>query len=201
MTEATNPTWREYYQKVAQRPPRRLLIDAVEHFSSPGVAIDLGCGGGIETRELLRRGWQVVAVDQESAALELLEETVAAEDRARLTPYQATFDALKLPTADFVWAGLSLPFCEPRSFTQLWQVIARSLRIGGRFAGDLFGVQHAWRERDEMTFVTREQIEALLAAFDVERLDERAEERPTAFQGMQHWHSFDIIARKVREDG
>lgn len=201
MTEATNPSWREYYQKVAQRPPRQLFIDAVERFPSPGVAIDLGCGGGIETRELLRRGWQVIAVDQEAAALELLDETVPGEDRGRLTPYMATFDALELPSADFIWAGLSLPFCEPPSFPQLWNVIAGSLRIGGRFAGDLFGVRHAWRERDGMTFVTREQVEALLAPFEVERLDEHEEERQTAFQGLQHWHGFDIIARKAREHG
>lgn len=190
-------SWRDYYQKVAQRPVRPLLLQAVERFAQPGLAIDLGCGGGIESQELLRRGWQVVAMDQEAAALEAVVVGLSVAEQARLTVQRASFATLTLPAADFIWAGLSLPFCGPTHFPRLWETVTQALRPGGRFAGDLFGVRHAWRENPDMTFLTRAEVESYLQPFVVELLEEREEERQTAFQGRQHWHGFDIIARKA----
>ena len=193
---ASDPSWSDYYQKVAQRPVHDLLIQVVERFPSPGVAIDLGCGGGIETRELLRRGWHVVAVDQEAAALNSTFGQAPPEARDRLTTQCAAFSSVLLPAADLIWASSSLPFCQPEHFPRLWEQISTALCPGGRFAGDLFGVHHAWREDLNMTFVTMEQVQTLLQSFEVELLNEREEERQTAFQGIQHWHSFAIVARK-----
>jgi tellurite methyltransferase len=194
---ASEPSWSEYYQKVGQRMPRSLLIQAAECFAAPGLAIDLGCGGGIETCELLRRGWRVVAIDQEPAALEAARERAPAEARDRLATSCAAFAELDLPAADLIWSGLSLPFCHPDHFARLWERIVAALRPGGRFAGDLFATRHAWRERADLTFVDAEQVRAMLQPFEVELLSEVEEERETAFQGRQHWHGFDIIARKI----
>ena len=131
---ASDRSWSDYYQQVAQRPVRDLLLQAVELFASPGVAIDLGCGGGIETRELLRRGWHVVAVDQEAAALDTTFGQAPPEARDLLTTECATFRSVLLPAADLIWAGLSLPFCHPDHFGRLWEQISTALREGGRFA-------------------------------------------------------------------
>ena len=160
------------------------------------MAIDLGCGGGVETRELLRRGWHVIALDQEAAALDSTLGQAPPETRDRLTTQRAAFRSVLLPPADLIWAGLSLPFCHPEDFPRLWEQISTALRGGGRFAGDLFGVQHAWRDDTDKTFVTTEQVQSLLQSFEVELLSESEEERQTAFRGMQHWHGFAIIARK-----
>jgi tellurite methyltransferase len=198
MTPPTsNPSWPAYYQKVGQRPPRDLFLKALERFPKPMLAVDLGCGAGVETRELLKRGWQVVAVDQEAAAFEYLLGRVPPEQRAHLTMQCESFSTMTLPKADFLWAGLSLPFCPPEQFAQLWEKITESVRSGGYFAGDLFGVRHAWRENKELTFVTLEEVRVFLKAFEIEHLVEVEEERSTAFEGMQHWHGFDVIARKV----
>lgn len=199
MHDQGNHSWGEYYRKVAQRPPRDLFVMAVERFEHPGRAVDLGCGGGVETRELLRRGWEVVAVDQEAAAFEHLASTIPEEERARLIMQRASFGDLSLPTVDFIWAGLSLPFATPADFPALWQAIRAALPPGGRFAGDLFGTRHAWRDDPELIFHTREEVQALLAGFDVELLAEVEEERQTAFQGRQPWHGFDIIVRRRRD--
>jgi tellurite methyltransferase len=189
--------WPDYYQKVGQRSPRDLFLKALARFPSPGLAVDLGCGAGVETRELLRRGWQVVAVDQEAAAFEYLLERVPPEQRPRLTTCCESFSTMTLPKADFLWAGLSLPFCPPEQFPGLWQNLTKALGSGGYVAGDLFGVRHAWREDKELTFVTEEQLRRLLQAYEIEHLVEAEEARPTAFQGMQPWHGFELIARKL----
>jgi trans-aconitate methyltransferase len=80
--------WLAYYQAVAGRPPRNTLLTALNYFEaeapvdSPRVAVDLGCGDGRDTVELLRRGWQVLAIDGEAQAIaRLLERPDMNRDR------------------------------------------------------------------------------------------------------------------------
>ncbi len=63
--------WARYYDATGDEP-RETLLDALERFTAPGVAVDLGCGTGRDTVELLRRGWKVVAVDSEEEAIRRL---------------------------------------------------------------------------------------------------------------------------------
>lgn len=189
--------WSDYYKAVSGRQPRELLTKTIDRFCGrTGFAIDLGCGAGIETAELLRRGWQVLAIDKQPEALARVRALVPAEDQGRLTTVAASFEHLELPPSDLVWAGLSLPFCRPAHFQKVTAEMANSLRAGGRFAGDFFGTRHVWCHDKEMTFHTREQILALLPSFAVESLNEEEGARPTALQGVQHWHAFDVVARK-----
>ena len=61
--------WSAYYDAVRDRPPHETLLEALESFAEPGLAVDLGCGEGRDTAELLRRGWHVVAIDAEAEAI------------------------------------------------------------------------------------------------------------------------------------
>ena len=68
-------TWVRYFA-AAGDAPRDTLLRALELHEaegrSPGTAVDLGCGGGRDALELLRRGWRVLAVDAEPAAIDLI---------------------------------------------------------------------------------------------------------------------------------
>jgi len=61
--------WAEYYRKVGRREPRALfrelmqLVEANALGVQRGQAIDLGCGDGTETLDLLAAGWRVLAID------------------------------------------------------------------------------------------------------------------------------------------
>ncbi|MGB7275490.1 MAG: hypothetical protein WBC69_19530 [Geitlerinemataceae cyanobacterium] len=61
--------WKAYYDVVADRPPRETLLKALQHFEIPGFAVDLGCGDGRDTVELLRRNRHVFAIDAQSEAI------------------------------------------------------------------------------------------------------------------------------------
>jgi SAM-dependent methyltransferase len=56
--------WTKYYEAQLGRAPRPLYLDAVARFDRPGRAVDLGCGDGTESLDLLARGWRVYAVDR-----------------------------------------------------------------------------------------------------------------------------------------
>ncbi|HIK40432.1 trans-aconitate 2-methyltransferase, partial [Thermoleptolyngbya sp. M55_K2018_002] len=66
--------WQQYYQAVEGRPPRTTLTRALDSIAQdpnplPRFAVDLGCGDGRDTVELLRRGWRVLAIDGEPEAI------------------------------------------------------------------------------------------------------------------------------------
>uniref|UniRef100_A0A832HAT0 Methyltransferase domain-containing protein n=1 Tax=Oscillatoriales cyanobacterium SpSt-402 TaxID=2282168 RepID=A0A832HAT0_9CYAN len=202
MTQSTHHTsehnWTTYYEAVEGRPPRETLLKALEAFSTlshPRFAVDLGCGDGRDTVELLRRGWRVLAIDGEQKAFDrLLDRPI---HRDLLQTQLIRFEALTLPPAvDLVNASFCLPFCPPTRFPDLWQTIVTALKPGGRFCGQLFGDRDSWAVYPNRTHHTREQIEALLQPFEVEYLDEEEHPGVTAIGEEKHWHIFHIVACK-----
>lgn len=195
-----DPGWRDYYQKMKGRAPRQLLLDVLAYYpkessSTPRNAIDLGCGDGTESAVLLERGWHVLAIDGEPAAIEHLMEKVPPESKSRLQTQVAKFREVILPAADLVHASFSLPFCEPEHFPAFWGKIVDAIEPGGRFAGQFFGIRDSWANEPDMTFHTEDQVRAMLERFEIESFHEQDEDGSSA-SGPKHWHVFTIIARK-----
>lgn len=194
--------WVAYYQAVAGRPPRETLLAALTRFAAepdagqPRFAVDLGCGDGRDTVELLRRGWRVLGIDGESAAINQLMARPDI-DRERLEVRLMRFEELVLPTAvDLINASFCLPFCPPQEFPGLWSKLVAALRVGGRFCGQLFGDRDSWATDPNISAHTREQLEILLRPFAVEWLEEEEHPGKTALGEEKHWHLFHIVARK-----
>jgi SAM-dependent methyltransferase len=193
--------WKGYYRWIAARPPRELLLRTLDHIDWEGrrrtkrLAIDLGFGSGTDTIELLRRGWRVLAVDQEEAAARFLEKRLPARNRASVTTLVAPLEGLELPSCDLIYASYSLPFCSPAAFPVLWASIRAALVPGGHFAGQLFGDRDEWAGHRVMSFHSSRQIPALTRGFKVELVRE-TEEDGQAFDGPKHWHVFDLILEK-----
>jgi tellurite methyltransferase len=159
---------------------------------------------------MLRRGWRVLAIDSQADAIERLlgRSDHDAEGRGRLETQVASFEDAVWPEADLVNSSFALPFCPPHHFGAVWARIVTSLRPGGRFCGQLFGVRDEWASRlgpsfqdwaspPVMSFHAREEVYELLRGFDVEQLDEFDEDGTTAVGDRKHWHLFHIVARKL----
>lgn len=195
--------WTDYYRWTAKRPPRDLLLQALNHVEWEGRAkgrtrraIDLGFGAGTDTLELLRRGWHVLAIDAEEAAAQFLARRVPPRWRSRLTILVAPMEGLRLPAADLVYASFSLPFCPPDRFPEIWEEIHRSLRAHGHFAGQLFGDQDEWVGQRAFSFHSRAGVIELARDWRIELLRETVEEG-RSFEGAKHWHFFDVILEKA----
>jgi tellurite methyltransferase len=199
--------WQRYYEAAGDAPRETLLLALArfgrEGAGTPGThdrfAVDLGCGTGRDTAELLRRGWRVLAIDAEAEAIERLERRDDLGDRPdeRLATQVARFEKATWPPADLVNSSFALPFCAPRHFPAVWNRIVTSLRPGGRFSGQLFGDRDGWATESDMSFQTRGEAEELLRGFQLERFDEVEEDGTTAVGDPKHWHVFHVVARKA----
>ena len=189
----------DYYAATADRPPRRTLIEALARFAPsamPRFAVDLGSGDGRDAIELLRRGWSVLAIDAEPAAMERLQKRAGLQDRARLSCLCRRFEDATWPAADLVNASFSLPLCPPHRFRELWQRVVASLTPGGRFSGQLYGDRDEWAGRPGMTHMSRAEAERLVQALKVELFEEEETDSVTPQGKPKHWHIFHIVAAR-----
>ncbi len=199
--------WVAYYDRVAGGEPRQTLLDALDRFESEDdreespLAIDLGCGDGRDTAELLRRGWRVIAIDAHPDGLRRLRARTDAPvrealDDGRLQIVQATFEDCELPACDLLSASFSLPFCPPEHFDSLWARICASVRTGGRFCGQLFGERDSWATIEDRTHHARDDAIALFGDFLLEQFCEEERDGEDAQNNRKHWHVYHIVARK-----
>lgn len=197
--------WEEYYAAVEGKPPRDTLKRAIAAFAKedapgePRLAIDIACGSGRDSVELLRNGWGVVATDYHPAAKALAN---AAATSPAFRFVQTEMEALPThpdipPAADLINASFALPFCKPDAFAALWKWIVSTLRPGGRFAGQLFGDRDEWRPVRPESHFTRAQVLDLLRPFTIEHLDEVEKEGDDATGKPKYHHVFHIVARKT----
>jgi tellurite methyltransferase len=191
--------WRDYYERTSGRPPRRTLLFALDAFGNAverRAAVDLGCGDGRDTIELLRRFWSVLAIDAEAAAIARLAARPDLPKGAALATRVARFEDTRWQAVDLVNASFALPLCARERFPALWARIVQSLRPGGRFAGQLFGERDEWAGEPGITHLSRAAVERLFDGFATELFEEEETDTATPYGKPKHWHLFHIVARK-----
>lgn len=196
--------WTAYYEQHRARPASSLLRTALGLASNPESikkAVDLGCGSGIETRALLQAGWDVLAIDQEPAAIEMVHAIGLDHPAVKLETATERFESLEsLPPSSLIHAGMSLPFCHPERFEKFWSVVVSALLPGGIFVGQLFGDKDDWASDPARTFHSESEARALFEAFCLKTFEIQQYDGPS-MRGRKHWHRFDVIALKPALNG
>ena len=192
--------WPRYYDAV-KGDPRDTLLRALEQFDAepapdePRSAVDLACGEGRDTAELICRGWRVLAIDGHPEGLRRLRARPDLEDHPRLSVVQAMMEDAEIPVSDLVVASFALPFCRPSRFAELWGRILAGIRPGGRFCGQFFGDRDSWAEIPDRTHHTRAEVDRLLAPLEIEHFEEAEKDGTDALGAPKHWHVFHIVGR------
>lgn len=191
--------WKTYYEHHRDRPASSLLYTALG-LASPQTnsrkAVDLGCGSGNETRALLQAGWDVLALDQELAAIEMVHAIGQDHPGAKLETTIQRFESLEtLPPSSLIHAGMALPFCHPDYFEKFWSVVMSALLPGGFFVGQLFGDKDDWASDATRTFHSELEARALFRGLSLKAFEVHEYDGPS-MRGTKHWHRFDVIAQK-----
>ena len=188
--------WTAYYRKTEGRPPRPTLLFALDRFAAPGFAVDLGCGEGRDTIELLRRGWSVLAIDSEPSAIAGLTARTDLPPASRLETRVARFEDASWAAADLVNASFALFFTEAGAFEPLWRKIVGALKPGGRFAGQLLGDRDSWAARRRVVVHDSAALDRLLAGVTVEMHEIEETDGITPRGEAKHWHIHHLVFRR-----
>ncbi len=144
----------EYYRAVAEHyfdgrldePGGEGLAAAVEAFAPAGDVLELACGPGTWTPQLLRHAATVTAVDASPEMLALAGDRVAEDlDRVRFVVADL-FSWRPERRYDVVFFGFWISHVPWERFTDFWGRVERSLAPGGRV---LF-LDDAYRTEDEL---------------------------------------------------
>lgn len=183
--------WQGYYEDTKNKPVSKLLLEALPLVVNRGRALDLGAGALVDSKYLLSLGFVVVALDQEKFAEQIVDE--------KFTFVQSAYNDYEFPEASFdlISAQWSLPFQGPVDFEKLWRKMIDSLKPGGLFVGQLFGLNDEWNLSDtKLAFHSKEQVGKLLAELEILKLEELERDGELANGQPKHWHVFYVIARK-----
>ena len=187
------PNWEEFYHITKNNPPWPRLVRAVSLLGHTGEALDLGCGGGRDTRYLLAHGFQVTAVDSKAASLAALADL----PREHLHLVLSTFEEFSFMSFDLINAHFALPFTQKAQFSAVFARLKAALKPGGIFVGQFFGVNDTWNTPEtQMTFLTHEQAHAQLIGLEIVEFEEEDQDGMTALGEAKHWHVYHIIARQ-----
>jgi SAM-dependent methyltransferase len=203
--------WPDYYAVTVDRPAWGTVTGAADRFEAeyreagdgvaggrpaPRLAVDLGCGAGRDTRELLRRGWRVLAIDSEADAIAAVRDATPEEDLGRLETVVADIGTVPIPPCDLVVASVSLQFLDADAYAAAFDRITAALPAGGRFAGYLYGDRDEAAADPAYTCPSADAIRQYLAAFDIESWSEREEDGHMALGDPHHLHLIEVIARR-----
>ncbi len=82
-------------------------------------------------------------------------------------------------------------------FSAVFSRLKNSLKPGGIFVGQFFGVNDSWNTAESvMTFFTREQAHAQLAGLELLEFIEEDQDGATADGTPKHWHVYHVVARR-----
>ncbi|MHB1769714.1 MAG: class I SAM-dependent methyltransferase [Minisyncoccota bacterium] len=184
--------WKKYQKRTADGKPRPLLVEALSYLSKKDAVLDIGAGALNDTQFLLGHGFrEIIAVDITPQFKELF-----VPKNVQFTYIQKRLEEYPFPLDyfDLISAQYTLPFISKDYFEKIWTHIRRSLRVGGIFAGQLFGERDDWFGRNTMSFYTADEVTKFTDGFASLVCNER--EYTEEADRNKHWHYFDLILKK-----
>jgi len=134
----------DYLDQFLDLPGGDELTQALDAFRPTGSVLELACGPGVWTGQLLRHATQVTAID---ASPEMLAIAAARVGDERVRFIQADLFAWKPDRRyDVVLFGFWLSHVPAERFASLWSLVADCLNPGGR----VFFADDAYRSPDEL---------------------------------------------------
>ena len=134
----------QYLEQGLDLPGGDEVTEALDAFRPAGSVLELACGPGVWTGQLLRHATEVTAVDASPEMLALAAARVG-DQRVRFVRADL-FDFAPDRRYDVVFIGFFLSHVPSERFASFWSMVADGLREGGR----VFFADDGYRTPDEL---------------------------------------------------
>jgi len=184
-------------QKARTRPPARIVTDWLPRLElHGGVALDLGCGSGAEAEYLAKNGFMVDAIDKSETAIKYTKERCQG---LTVDAVQGDFREFQLRPDYYAIAIAinSLPFVQKEACRTLLMAVQASLKPGGAVLLGVFGPEHAWAGRADMSFWTLDEFKSLWDGWNILALNEFKAPWPLVSGEEIFQHRIHLVARKI----
>ncbi len=186
-----------------QRTVGKVLLAGTNAEKLAGTVLDLGCGTGFLTGELLSTKNQnppqsVIAVDIAFGMLEATRSKLAAHNNVRYICADAEQLPIAASTVDVVVSNLALQWC--RNLTAVFSELKRALKPGGQLVFSTFGphtlqeLKSAWSEVDNYSHVNE-----FYGVADIEHFLQQAGFRRVRIERNTHLSKYDSVLALMRE--
>ncbi|MBP9719176.1 MAG: class I SAM-dependent methyltransferase [Candidatus Levybacteria bacterium] len=188
--------WDTYYKAHKSRGPREQVVRALGACKERESALDLGAGTLVESAFLLENDFKnVTAVDSSPQTKSFAESF----DQQRFTLKICSYQEFNFPKNyyDLINAQYALPFYGKDGFEKFIEKIKLSLKPGGIFVGQFFGVNDEWNAADsKLAFQTKDEVLNMLSELEMIEFNEEEKDGKTASGETKHWHVFHFITKK-----
>lgn len=186
----------DFLTQTKTKPPARLLTDWFPRLElHGGIALDLGCGSGAEAEFLAKNGFMVDAIDKSETAAK------AAKERCQgltVDVIQGDFREFKLRPEYYALAIAinSLPFVKKDDVRALLKDVQASIKPDGAVMLSVFGPEHAWAKREDMSFWTLDEYRDFWSGWKILAMNEFKGISPLASGAEIFQHRIHLIAKK-----
>lgn len=203
VAKANNVSQDQFFKNILLDPPEQFVVSGLNKIPNSGhgkIAIDLGASVGHETKLLLQKGYEVIAVDSNARALQfLMLQPGIVKHKSKLKTINAKFEHInysKLPQSDLIISSFALPFVPKKDFPRVWQNITSSIKPGGYIIINLFDPSYTfYHNQQDMTFHTKNEA---LALFNNFKIIEFREMRSDPLKPGSDNHYYVIVAKKLK---
>jgi tellurite methyltransferase len=185
---------KKYYQATRDRKPFSLLLRVLD-MRKFKTALELGCGAGVDAKEMARRGIQVTAVDINQEIESYL------KGIPNINVVISSFQDFEFGRYDLIYSKASLPFLPRKDYFDILEKIKNALNPDGIFAARVWGDKDSANNpehKGKRTFVTPEEIKEALQGLEIVEFNEGEVDGKSALGRPRHWHKIDFIARKPK---
>jgi len=185
----------DFLRMTRERPADDLLLEWVPKLGLSGVALDLGCGSGAEAEYLANNGFSVDAIDKDPVSIKYARERCkglkvdVVEGDFREFNYRPDYYSLMVSINAF-------PFVSKVEAEDLIEEIKKSMKVGGVALIYVYGPEHEWAEREDMSFWGIKEFVTLWDGFDTLEVDQEVGMIPLRSGTNIKQHRIHLVAKK-----